>query len=58
MKRTIECNVCGEPLTAANDEELAVQVKEHYGREHPETAVDEAQARELIEREAYDAGDA
>jgi hypothetical protein len=58
MKRTIECNVCGEPLTAANDEELVTQVHEHYAREHPESAVDEAQARELIASEAYDAGDA
>ena len=58
MKRTIECNVCGEPLSAANDEELLVQVRTHYGREHQENAIDEAQARELIASEAYDAGDA
>jgi hypothetical protein len=58
MKRTIECNVCGEPLSAANDEELLVLVQEHYTREHREAAVDEAQARELVAREAYDAGDA
>jgi hypothetical protein len=58
MKRTIECNVCGEPLTAANDEELVTQVQAHYEREHQEAAVDEAQARELVAREAYDAGDA
>jgi predicted small metal-binding protein len=58
MKRTIECNVCGEPLSAANDDELLAQVQEHYAREHREAAVDEAQARELIAREAYDAGDA
>jgi predicted small metal-binding protein len=58
MKRTIECNFCGEPLSAANDEELLAQIQEHNAREHREDAIDEAQARELIAREAYDAGDA
>ena len=58
MKRTIECNHCGEPMSAANDEELLAQIQEHYAREHEETVMKEAQARELIAAEAYDAGDA
>ncbi len=58
MKRTIECNFCGEPMSAANDEELLAQIQEHNAREHRENVIDEAQARELIAREAYDAGDA
>jgi predicted small metal-binding protein len=58
MKQTIECNLCGEPLSAANNEELVAQIQEHYAREHRENAIEEAQARELIAREAYEAGDA
>jgi predicted small metal-binding protein len=58
MKRTIECNLCGEPLSAANNDELVAQIQEHYAREHRENAIEEAQTRELVEREAYDAGDA
>jgi hypothetical protein len=56
MKRVIECNVCGEPLSAATDEELFGQVKQHYEREHD--SIDDDQARDMIAREAYDAGDA
>jgi predicted small metal-binding protein len=58
MKRTIECNYCGEPLSAANNDELVAQIQEHYAQEHKEDAIEESQARELIAREAYDAGDA
>ena len=57
-KRVLECNVCGEPLAAANDDELLSQLRSHYEAEHPESDVDEAEARETIAREAYDAGDA
>jgi predicted small metal-binding protein len=57
-KRVIECNICGEPLAAATDDELVRQVHGHYQSEHPEASMDEQQARETIAREAYDAGDA
>ena len=58
-KRVIECNICGEPLSAANDEELLRQMQTHYESEHGDEApLDEQQARETIAREAYDAGDA
>ncbi len=57
-KRTIECNICGEPLAAATDDELVRQMQQHYESEHPEASLDEDQARETIAREAYDAGDA
>jgi predicted small metal-binding protein len=57
-KRVIECNICGEPLSAANDEELLGQVRQHIEAEHPDAGLDEEQAREMISREAYDAGDA
>jgi predicted small metal-binding protein len=57
-KRVIECNTCGEPLSAANDEELLGQVRKHMEAEHADAALDDDQAREMISREAYDAGDA
>jgi predicted small metal-binding protein len=57
-KRVIECNICGEPLSAATDDELVTQVQRHYASEHEDAVMDEDQAREMVEREAYDAGDA
>jgi predicted small metal-binding protein len=57
-KRVIECNICGEPLSAATDDELVRQVQRHYESEHEDSAIDEEQAHEMIDREAYDAGDA
>jgi hypothetical protein len=57
-KRVIECNICGEPLSAATDDELVTQVQRHYASEHPDSGLDEEQAQEMISSEAYDAGDA
>ena len=55
--RTFECNVCGEPLGAANDEELLRRVRGHFEQDHPDVAFDEATERDTIAREAYDASD-
>jgi predicted small metal-binding protein len=55
--RVLECNTCGEPLTAANDEELLNRLCAHMESEHPTTSFDEARARETIANEAYDATD-
>jgi predicted small metal-binding protein len=57
-KRVVECNICGEPLSAATDEELVRQVCRHYESEHEDVSFDEDEAREMIDEEAYDAGDA
>jgi predicted small metal-binding protein len=58
-KRVIECNVCGEPLAAATDDELLRQMQAHHESEHgDESSLDEQEARETIAREAYDAADA
>jgi predicted small metal-binding protein len=57
-KRVIECNICGEPLSAATDDELLRQVQRHLESEHPDAGLDEDEAREMISEEAYDAGDA
>jgi hypothetical protein len=56
--RVLECNTCGEPLSGATDDELLRQLQAHVEAEHPSPAgFDEAQARETIAREAYDASD-
>lgn len=57
-KRVIECNICGEPLSAATDEELFGQVRKHMESEHPDSAFNEDEAWQMISREAYDAADA
>ena len=55
--RVIECNVCGETLAAATDEELVSRLRAHMESEHASTSFDEAQAREMIAAEAYTASD-
>jgi hypothetical protein len=57
-KRVIECNICGEPLAAATDEELLGQMRQHYEREHPDVPFEEDEERKTIASEAYDAADA
>ncbi|RKQ91172.1 hypothetical protein C8N24_0992 [Solirubrobacter pauli] len=54
--RTIECNVCGEPLTAADDDSLAKQLKDHLADEHDESPSDD-EIHQTVDREAYDAMD-
>jgi predicted small metal-binding protein len=56
-KRVIECDDCGEPLAAANDDELLEQMRRHVEAEHDPSSFDEQQARETIARDAYVAGD-
>jgi predicted small metal-binding protein len=55
--RVIECNICGEALSAATDDELLRRVRAHMEGEHPSVAYDEAATREMIANEAYDASD-
>jgi hypothetical protein len=54
--RTIECNVCGEPLTAANDEELTRNLAAHLRSEHG-TEAGEAEVADTVAAEAYEATD-
>jgi hypothetical protein len=56
-RRVLECNICGEPLAAATDDELLAQMRQHEEAVHPELAFDQDRAREVIVREAYDAAD-
>ena len=55
--RVIECNICGEALSGATDEELARQLVAHCEAQHPTAGYDESRARELVAGEAYDASD-
>ena len=54
--RTIECNVCGETVTADDDEALARNLVEHLKYEHDETP-DVDEVHQTVDREAYDAMD-
>jgi predicted small metal-binding protein len=53
--RVIECNECGETISAANDKELAGRLAAHLQSEH-DIEVDEADVAEMVD-EAYDATD-
>ena len=55
--RVVECNICGEPLAAATDDELLRRLCQHVDDEHSSSNFDEQQAREMIAGEAYDASD-
>jgi hypothetical protein len=57
VMRVCECNVCGEALAAANDDELLRRMRVHDEVEHPEIEWNESRAAETVAREAYDAGD-
>jgi predicted small metal-binding protein len=57
MMRVIECNVCGETIAAAHDDDLLRRLREHTEDRHESASFDETQARETIAREAYDASD-
>jgi hypothetical protein len=55
--RVVECNICGETLAAATDDELERRLRSHCEAEHPTAGYDGARARELISSEAYEASD-
>jgi predicted small metal-binding protein len=54
--RVIDCDQCGETISAANDADLARRLKSHYAAEHDEELSAE-DADELVDGEAYDASD-
>jgi predicted small metal-binding protein len=55
--RVFECNVCGEVLAGADDDELLRRVEQHTRERHPKAGYDEQHARETLAREAYSATD-
>ena len=55
--RVFECNVCGELLSAVDDDALVRRLADHMRATHPETGVDEARGRQMIDEQAYTAAD-
>lgn len=55
--RVIECQICGVLLSQANEAELAQGILQHYGADHQEQALQESQARELVQGQSYEATD-
>jgi hypothetical protein len=54
--RVIECNECGETISAADDDELKRHLGEHLKAEH-DLEPDEDEVTDLVHEEAYDAMD-
>ncbi len=54
--RVIECNHCGETISAAIDDELAGRLAAHLTEEHEESR-DAEELQEVVEAEAYEALD-
>jgi predicted small metal-binding protein len=54
--RVIECNECGDTVTAADDGELARRLNAHLRQEHG-IGIGEDELEELVAEEAYDAMD-
>jgi predicted small metal-binding protein len=54
--RVIECNECGDTVSAANDEELVRHLASHMRSEH-DAMPDEEEIADLVHEEAYDATD-
>ncbi len=54
--RVIECNECGEAISAADDNELARNLAAHQESEH-ELETDDEEIAELVADEAYEATD-
>jgi predicted small metal-binding protein len=54
--RVIECNECGDTVTAADDDELVRRLAAHLRQEHDEEP-DEEELQDLVVDQAYDAMD-
>jgi hypothetical protein len=55
--RVIECNECGEALSAANDDELRACLIRHMESRHPGVEFDEGSAAKTVQEQAYAASD-
>ena len=56
VMRVIECNECGETVSAASDGELATRLAEHLQSEH-DIEPDEEEVSDLVHEQAYEASD-
>jgi predicted small metal-binding protein len=55
--RVLECNFCGETLSAANDEELKQCAVRHVESRHSGQELDEETAQQWVSEQAYSASD-
>jgi predicted small metal-binding protein len=55
--RVIDC-ACGTTVTAADDQELVLRVREHLAEAHDDTGKSDDELREFVSANAYDATDA
>jgi predicted small metal-binding protein len=55
--RVMDCNICGETLKAANDQELARELSNHMKSDHPDSEWEQERAAEVVEKRAYSATD-
>jgi hypothetical protein len=55
--RVVECNICGELVSAADDEELVTALRRHVDEAHAGADVDDARLRAVVEESAYTATD-
>jgi predicted small metal-binding protein len=55
--RVIECDECGETISAANEQELVRRLASHLREEHDVEDPDEEELAELVEGESYEAMD-
>ena len=55
--RVIECNFCGETLSAANDDELRACLVRHVESKHSNEELDDEAAGALISSKSYAATD-
>jgi len=55
--RVVECNTCGETVTAENDEELVGRLKDHFESEHEDEELSDDDAHQAVDHGAYDAMD-
>jgi predicted small metal-binding protein len=54
--RVIECNECGETVSAADDDELAARMRRHLSEEH-DIYAGPGETEALVSQQAYDAMD-
>ena len=55
--RVIDCNICGATVKAANDDDLADELRQHMSSEHEDAEWDAGDAPEIVANQAYDATD-
>jgi predicted small metal-binding protein len=55
--RVVECNICGELVSAAGDEELVGALRAHVDEAHAGADVDDDRIRAVVEESAYTATD-